>query len=278
MRCIRLTLAYDGSNFLGWQRQANGRTVQGVIEAAIEKISGKRSRVLASGRTDAGVHALGQVAAFRTESTLTAETWGKALNAVLPHDIVVLAAEDVPLSFHPIRNAQRKRYCYLLDDGAVRPVIFRQFVWHYPRPLDVDLMRTASEFLIGQHDFAAFETSGAPRKTTVRTIFELSVRRIHPHTPSVIAIEIEADGFLYNMVRNIVGSLVEIARGARPVAWLGEVLASRDRRLAGPTAPPQGLFLVSVTYDNLPTFSAANPWFLGSLRMVHAENENRLEQ
>ncbi len=272
MRCIRLTLAYDGSNFLGWQRQAYGRTVQGVIEAAVEKISGKRSRVLASGRTDAGVHALGQVAAFRTESTLTAETWRKALNAVLPHDIVVLAAEDVPLSFHPIRDARRKRYCYLLDDGAVRPVILRQFVWHYPRPLNVDLMRTASKLLTGQHDFVAFETSGAPRKTTVRTIFELSVRRIERHMPSVIAIEIEADGFLYNMVRNIVGSLVEIGRGARSVAWLAEVLASRDRRLAGPTAPPQGLFLVSVTYDDLPTFSAPNPWFLESLKMGHIEN------
>ncbi|MGQ9503780.1 MAG: tRNA pseudouridine(38-40) synthase TruA [Thermogutta sp.] len=261
MRCIRLTLAYDGTNYLGWQRQANGRTVQGGIEDAIERITGTRSRVVASGRTDAGVHALGQVAAFRTESALSADAMLKALNAVLPRDIAVLAADDVPLTFHPIRDARSKRYRYLIDDGAVRPVLWRHFVWHYPRRLDVKQMQQAAKKLIGKHDFAAFETSGARRKTTVRSIYKLTVQRMGHSLPSLIVLDIEADGFLYNMVRNIVGSLVEIGRGARPPEWIEEVLLSRDRRRAGPTAPPQGLFLVSVSYDNLPMLSAAEPWF-----------------
>ena len=261
MRCVRLTLAYDGTNYLGWQSQTKGRTVQGVIENAIEQITGVHSRVLASGRTDAGVHALGQVAAFRTESHLTTETMVKALNAVLPEDLVVLAAEEVSLAFHPIRDAQRKRYRYLIDDGTIRPVLFRHFVWHYPRRLDVERMQQAAAKLVGKHDFAAFETSGAKRKTTVRSIYELTVGRACPSVPSLISLEVEADGFLYNMVRNIVGSLVEIGRGARPPEWIEEVLLSRDRRRAGPTAPPEGLFLVSVTYNNLPTISAPTPWF-----------------
>lgn len=261
MRCIRLTLAYDGTDYFGWQRQARGRTIQGVVEDAIEQITGTRSKVLASGRTDAGVHALGQVAAFRTESPLTTATLVKALNAILPDDIAVLAAEEVPLTFHPIRDARRKRYRYLIDDDPIRPVFFRRFVWHYPRRLDAERMRRAAKCLVGKHDFAAFETSGAKRKTSVRSVSELEVSRAITEAPSLIAIDIEADGFLYNMVRNIVGSLVEIGRGARSVEWLKEVLASQDRRLAGPTAPPQGLFLVSVTYDNLPTISAPGPWY-----------------
>lgn len=261
MRCIRLTLAYDGTNFRGWQSQTKGRTVQGVIENAIERITGARPRVLASGRTDAGVHALGQVVAFRTESTLTTETMVKALNAVLPEDVVVLAADEVPPTFHPIRDARCKRYRYVIDDGPVRPVLFRHFVWHYPRRLDVERMQQAAAKLVGKHDFAAFEASGAKRKTTVRSVSELTVGRACPSVPSFILFEIEADGFLYNMVRNIVGSLVEIGRGARPPEWIEDVLLSRDRRHAGPTAPPRGLFLVSVTYNHLPTISAPSPWF-----------------
>jgi len=273
MRCIRLTLAYDGTEYFGWQSQARGRTIQGVVEDAIERITGTRSKVLASGRTDAGVHALGQVAAFRTECQLTTETFIKALNAILPDDIAILAAEDVPSCFHPIRDARRKRYRYFIYDDPRRPVFFRRFVWHCPRRLDAERMGQAARSLLGKHDFAAFETSGAKRKTSVRSVYELQVARPLSELPSLMTIDIEADGFLYNMVRNIVGNLVEIGRGARSVEWLKEVLASRDRRLAGPTAPPQGLFLVSVTYDNLPTISAAGPWCGGSSIIVKKESD-----
>ena len=319
MRTLKLTIAYDGTDYAGWQCQPNKPTVQETLEHAIEKVTGQRGRTLASGRTDAGVHALGQVVGFRTESTLSPDVFVRALNANLPHDIAVLDAVEAPNGFHPIRDAHRKRYRYMIHDGPVRDVFLRHYAWHYfYGRLDADAMRRAAEPLLGKHDFRSFESSGAPRKSSVRTVFDLTVSRGRagqgdeelnrsgivspcPNSPhpnplpegegtnagqgdeelngsgivspclnsphpnplpegegtnsrgrwagDFITIEIEANGFLYNMVRAIVGTLVQVGRGAQPESWPGEVLSAMDRCVAGPTAPPEGLFLVHVEYE-----------------------------
>ena len=249
MRTIKLTLAYDGTDYAGWQVQPGRRTVQGVLEAALEKITGEPVRTLASGRTDAGVHALGQVVAFRTATHLPEEVLRRALNAELPRDVAVRDVARAADGFHPIRDALRKRYRYIIHDGPVRDVFRRRYAWQYPRRLDADAMHRAAQCLLGTHDMASFQTSGAERASTVRTICEIAVRRGEASDRHVLSTEVEADGFLYNMVRAVVGTLVEIGRGARPEGWLAEVLSARDRRLAGPTAPPQGLVLVRVDYS-----------------------------
>lgn len=251
MRTIRLTLAYDGTNYAGWQVQPEQKTVQGVLETAIEKITGQAVRVIGSGRTDAGVHARSQVAAFQTESELSTDVFTRALNAELPRDVAVLSVDDAPERFHPIRDAVRKRYRYLIHDGPVRDVFRRQYCWHYRRPLDADAMHRAAGSLLGKHDFSSFETSGAERATSVRTIYNVSVERRDGRDRHLVAVEVEADGFLYNMVRAIVGTLVEVGRGAQPESWVAEVLAATDRRTAGPNAPPQGLCLMNVEYEDV---------------------------
>ena len=273
MRTLKLTIAYDGTAYAGWQLQPDKPTVQGTLENAIAKVTGQHVRILASGRTDAGVHALGQVVGFRTDSALPPEVLLRAINANLPHDVAVLDVAEAPDGFHPICHAVRKRYRYMIHDGPVRDVFCRHFAWHYVYGrLDADAMRRAAAALLGTHDFSSFESSGAERKTSVRTVFDLSVERgragdgrgssiaglaignaalsgaVQPD--DFIIIEIEADGFLYNMVRAIVGTLVEVGRGSQPESWPAEVLRAVDRRLAGPTAPPQGLCLVRVEYPS----------------------------
>lgn len=249
MRTLKLTIAYDGTNYAGWQFQQGRVTVQEVLEKAIERVTGRHARALASGRTDAGVHALGQVVAFRTESRLPPEVLRSALDANLPPDIAVLDVAEAPDGFRPTRHAVRKRYRYVIHDGPVRDVFRRDFVWHYRHGrLDAAAMHRAAAELLGTHDFRSFQSTGAERKNSVRTIFDILVRRGRGGGEEFIAIEVEADGFLYNMVRAIVGTLVEVGRGKRPESWPGEVLAAKDRRLAGPTAPPQGLCLVKVEY------------------------------
>lgn len=253
MRTLKLTLAYDGTAYAGWQVQPDCCTVQGTLEAAIEKVTGQRVRLLASGRTDAGVHALGQVVGFQTQSGLPVEVLKRALCAELPPDVAVLDVAEVPEGFHPIRDAVRKRYRYLIHDGPVRDVFRRQYGWHYGRGrLDAEAMGRAAEALVGTHDFRSFQSSGAERESSVRTVFEIGVRRGRGEGGGEghdwITLEVEADGFLYNMVRAIVGTLVEVGRGARPESWPAEVLKAADRSAAGPTAPPQGLFLVRVDY------------------------------
>lgn len=246
-RTIKLTLTYDGTDFAGWQFQPMQRTLQDTLEQTLEKITGQFSRVFASGRTDAGVHALGQVASFETESPLPAETLQRALNAELPHDMAAVSVEEMPPGFNARRETKRKRYRYQICDHRVRDVFRRRYAWQLFNRLDVPAMQRAAEALIGRHDFASFETAGSERETSERTVFDLSLRR--PKEPDhVIQIEIEADGFLYNMVRNMVGTLVEVGQGRRSESWVAEVLAARDRRRAGPTAPPQGLVLVRVEY------------------------------
>ncbi len=178
MRTIKLTLAYDGTDFAGWQRQQGSRTVQATLEETIEKITGERPATLASGRTDAGVHALGQVVSFRTESRLPAEVLQRALNAELPHSMAVLDAAEVHEGFHATHDALRKRYRYVIHDGPVRDVFVRRYAWHYAHGrLDAGAMQRAAAALIGTHDFSSFETTGAPRKTSVRTVHDLRVER-----------------------------------------------------------------------------------------------------
>jgi len=254
LRTLKLTLAYDGTDFAGWQVQPGCRTVQETLEAAVEQVTGERVRTLASGRTDAGVHALGQVVSLRTASEMPADVLCRALTAVLPEDVAVLDVAEAPEGFHPIRDAVAKRYRYLIHDGPTREVFLRRYCWHHVHGrLDVAAMARAAAALKGTRDFSSFETSGAERKSSVRSVSDLWVRR-GPNPwgraggGDWITLEIEADGFLYNMVRAIVGTLVEVGRGARPETWPAEVLEAADRRAAGPTAPPQGLFLVQVDY------------------------------
>jgi tRNA pseudouridine38-40 synthase len=248
MRTLKLTLAYDGTDFAGWQVQDRKRTVQGVLEAAWAGVTSEHLRATASGRTDAGVHALAQVVSLRTATHLTVEVLQRALNASLPGDVVVLAVEEAPSGFHAIRDAVSKRYRYVIHDGELADVFRRRWSWKVWHRLDARAMHRAAQALIGTHDFRSYQTSGAPRKTTVRTVSELWVRRGGGDNRDLVTLEIEADGFLYNMVRAIVGALYEVGRGAREETWPQEVLEARDRRAGAMTAPPQGLFLVTVRY------------------------------
>ncbi len=249
MRSLKLTLAYDGTHFAGWQVQLNARTVQQVLEKAWNEITGESTRLIASGRTDSGVHALAQVVSLATESRLNAAVLQKALNARLPNAVVVLSVEEAPDDFHAIRDAVRKRYRYVMHDGPVADPFRRHFCWNLWQRLDAAAMHRAAQPLIGEHEFTSFQSSGSGKKTTVRTVSDLFVRREEGGQSDLILLEIEASGFLYNMVRAIVGVLVEVGRGARDEAWPEQVLKAADRRAAAMTAPPQGLFLVKVEYE-----------------------------
>jgi tRNA pseudouridine38-40 synthase len=248
MRTFKLVLAYDGSNYSGWQTQPGRTTLQGTLEAALTRITGETIRVAASGRTDAGVHACGQVASFSSDTRLAPDILQKALNAELPRDMAVLAASETADDFHARASARRKRYRYQVEDGPIPDVFARRYVWHVHSRLDDAAMHRGAQALVGTHDFSSFETSGSPRETSVRTVFELNVTRGQGGAGDRLALEIEADGFLYNMVRAIVGTLVEVGRGAQSEKWPSLVLAARDRKAAGQTAPSQGLFLVRVDY------------------------------
>ena len=245
MRNIKLTLAYDGTDFHGWQRQPGLRTIQEHLENAIAQLTGTRPATNASGRTDAGVHALGQVVHFLTVSPHSNDTFVRALNAILPHDIRVLAAEEKPQAFHATLDAKSKRYRYAIDNGAIADVFQLRYSWHVHPPLDAAAMADAGQFLLGRHDFRSFETDWPNRTSSVRTIFDLTVER----TGTFVTIEVEADGFLYNMVRSIAGTLMLVGAGKRAEAWVAEVLVGESRVLAGPTAPAKGLFLVKVDYS-----------------------------
>lgn len=248
MRSFKLTLAYDGAAYLGWQVQAEGRTVQSELETALLGVTQQQVRVTASGRTDSGVHALGQVVSFESNTTLEPSTLQRALNSNLPRDIRVLSAELAEPGFHAIRDSISKRYRYFIQDGGVQDPFLRNWCWYLPQKLDDWHMEEAGGALLGEHDFASFQSAGSPRSTTVRTILDFKVERQLGQLCEPIVIEIAADGFLYNMVRNIVGTLVEVGLGKQAISWPGELIAAKDRTQAGPTAPPQGLFLVSVEY------------------------------
>lgn len=248
MRFIKLTVAYDGTEYVGWQWQDNGLSIQQCLESAWKAATGEFARMTASGRTDAGVHALAQVCSVQTRSALSTDTLRRALNAHLPRDIEVLQAEEAPAGFHAIRDALVKTYRYQVQAGRLLDVFARRYRWFVPYSLDLAAMQSAASGLCGRHDFASFQTAGSLRKSTVRTIHRIDVTGRHQPPFEYYDIEISADGFLYNMVRAIAGSLILVGRGKQPVTWLGEVLAARDRQQAGPTAPAKGLFLVRVEY------------------------------
>jgi tRNA pseudouridine38-40 synthase len=250
VRTLKLTLAYDGTAYAGWQVQPGQRTLQATLESALTKITGETIRVTASGRTDAGVHALGQVISFDTDATLAADVFQRALNAELPDDMAVLEAAEALPGFHAIRDAVRKRYRYVIHDGPVSDVFRRRYAWHYRQGLDAPAMHRAAQSLLGIHDFRSFESAWPQRTSSVRTIFEVGVVRGFSGDENLVSLEVEADGFLYNMVRAIVGTLVEVGRGSRFETWPAVVLASEDRRVAGMTAPAHGLFLLRVEYNN----------------------------
>jgi tRNA pseudouridine38-40 synthase len=245
MRNIKLTLCYDGTDFHGWQRQPGLRTVQQSLEEAIYQLSGCRTATTASSRTDAGVHALGQVVHFLTASRHSTETIQRGLNALLPRDIRVLDAQEKPQAFHATLDARSKRYRYVVDNGRIASPFQLRYSWHVHARLDAAAMDRAGQRLLGRHDFRSFETDWPNRLSSVRTIVDLKVER----SESFVTIEVEADGFLYNMVRSIVGTLKLVGSGKRPEAWVSDVLAAESRILAGPTAPPQGLFLVRVNHE-----------------------------
>ena len=250
MRNLKLTIRYDGTEFFGWQMQPGRRTVQETIEKAVAEITQEdRVRVNCSGRTDSGVHAIGQVANVYLATKLSCDTLLKAVNAKLPADVNVRELVEVPQSFCANKNAVRKMYRYVIQDGRVQDPFMRKYAWFVRQNLDVDAMSRASKCLVGRHDFRCFETEWPNRLTSVRTITHLKVNRFG----EFIWIDVEADGFLYNMVRAIAGSLVQVGRGFWPETQIEEVLKAMDRRLAGPTAPPEGLFLMRVTYNPCPT-------------------------
>ncbi len=252
MRTICLTLAYEGTRYSGWQLQPGQLTVQGALAEAIHIVSGEHVASCGSSRTDAGVHALGQVVAFTTASDLDPAVWVRALNATLPDDVSVLAGSEVPSGFDPIRMAVRKRYRYRIHDAPFRPVLGRQFVWRRKSRLDTHAMQVAADILVGEHDFTSFETTPSTRLSKVRTIHSASVVR-HCGADGVpgaeVWVEVDGNGFLHNMVRIIVGSLGLVGAGKQPSAWMREAIAARTRAAAGPTAPPEGLVLVSIEID-----------------------------
>lgn len=251
-RRIKMLVAYDGTDFHGFQLQPGLRTVQGVLEQALSRLAGHSVRVTPAGRTDAGVHAGGQVVHWDLYGSIPVERLVPALQGLLPQDLVVYRAEEAAPDFHARYDAVAKTYRYsILTSPHGWPFIAR-YVLHHPYPLDVQAIKWAGRLLQGRRDFASFQASGAATRTTVRHLTRVDVEEQVMAWGRMLHITFEADGFLYHMVRNMVGTLLEIGRGQRGLGWLEEVLAARDRRAAGPTAPPQGLSLVEVKYDRPP--------------------------
>lgn len=260
MRNIKLIVQYDGTEFCGWQSQRQGeRTVQDTLESAVEKLTGQFSTVHGSGRTDSGVHALAQVACFDTLSEHAVDVIKRALNAMLPPDLRVLSVEEADRQFHPRKSSTSKRYSYLISNTQVLSPFARRFSWHIPQPLDMNAMDEAAMRLVGKHDFSCFMAAGSDVTNAVRNLRELNVLDAEsvsflglalraPEGGRFVLIEAEAPGFLRHMVRNIAGTLVEVGKGAMDPSVMGELILSHDRGLAGPTAPPQGLFMISVEY------------------------------
>ncbi len=247
MRTLKLTVAYDGTDYVGWQRQAGGASIQGVLEDALAPFEGAPVTVHGAGRTDAGVHALGQVASVRLTAAIEPGTLARALNAVLPAAIRIVSAEDADADFHARFSATGKTYEYRIVNAPFVSPFIQRYAWHVPQRLDMDAIEAATAFLRGRHDFAAFQSAGTDVPSSVRTITDIEwTRGCGPDVPLVL--RMSGDGFLRHMVRNIAGTLVEVGRGRWPAPAMAGILASRDRSRAGTTAPPHGLFLTAVMY------------------------------
>lgn len=265
---VRLVLEYDGTNFHGWQRQAAGLpTIQETLEEALSRITKQPVTLFGAGRTDAGVHAAGQTASFRSPLKLTESSWVRAINSLLPPDIVIRSAEYVPLEFHARYSARSKIYQYAILASEQPSPFLRNYVWHVKRPLDIPSMQEASGYLIGMHDFSSFRASACSAKSPVRTLDRLEVVPIPtaeiagqgsagivplyrlPRNGTMILFTLEARSYLQHMVRNIVGTLNDVGRGRLNPSDVREIMEKKDRRYAGPIAPPQGLCLFQVKYE-----------------------------
>lgn len=244
MRNVKLTIEYDGTNYCGWQKQNNEKTIQEEIEKAIYKAVGEVVEVIGSSRTDAGVHARGMVANFKTNATIPFDRFKYAINDKLPDDIAIIESEEVSEDFHARYDSKGKTYCYSIINRQQKPAIGRNYVYHFKWNLDIEKMREACKHFIGKHDFKAFRSLGSSVKTTERTIKELYIES----EGEKINIFITADGFLYNMVRIIVGTLLKVGRGKIPVEDIEKIILLGDRKKAGPCVPAQGLILEKVYY------------------------------
>lgn len=242
---IRLKLKYDGTAYHGWQIQKNAVTVQETVRDALSKITGSDITLVGCGRTDAGVHALGYTCNFHTQSTVPPDRLPYALNSLLPQDIVCVEASEAEEEFHAKNSAKKKRYIYKIFCGEFPDAFLCRYAWHVKYPLDLTAMQEAAKAFVGEHDFIGFASSGFTVKTTVRTIYSLDVTR----EGDIITIDVTGNGFLYNMVRIIAGTLVFAGGGKIDPSDMSDIIASRDRTRAGITAPPQGLFLKEVYYD-----------------------------
>lgn len=244
MRKVKLVVQYDGTDYAGFQFQPDVATVQDELERALSKVLQHEVHLIAAGRTDAGVHATGQVIVVETENPIPAWQLVKAANDALPAAVGVVEAEDAAPGFHPRYDAVAKLYCYRILNRPVGSPFICRYAWHVTRPLDDEVMNAGAACLLGKHDFSAFEAAGNSTRNKVRCLERLDCDRVG----EILEIRALADGFLYMMVRNIVGTLVEVGQGRRTPEGVEETLRSRDRSLAGPTAPPQGLCLVRVDY------------------------------
>jgi len=243
-RNIKIILEYDGTAYAGWQYQKNALSIQQVVEEVIEQLTGRRSTVIAAGRTDSGVHALGQVANFKTDSSIPIERWPYAMNALLPEDIRVKCAEEAALSFHARFDAKGKLYRYCIWNAPYSSALLRHLCLHIAKPLDIEAMKAASRYLIGTHDFSSFQASGSSARDTIRTLWDLDIQK----DDSMINISVSGNGFLYNMVRIIVGTLIDVGLSRLTPQDVKAILDSRDRKKASKTAGPHGLYLVEVYY------------------------------
>jgi tRNA pseudouridine38-40 synthase len=242
---IRLILSYEGTRYRGWQRQKEGPTIQGILEDTILRITGERVSLIASGRTDSGVHALHQVCNFVVRTRMIPETMKRALNALLPDDILIQGVDEVPLMFHSRHHAVKKTYEYRILNRNLPDVFQRRYCWHIPRELDVQRMGACLAFLVGENDFSSFMSSGSGNVNPVRDMMRAE---LHEHSEGILCLLFEANGFLRHMVRNIVGTIVDAGMGSIGVVEFRDIFQARNRRLAGVKAPPHGLFLKMVNY------------------------------
>jgi tRNA pseudouridine38-40 synthase len=248
LRNVKLTIAYDGTGYHGWQIQPGFTTVQGVLTETLRGLFGPSARVCGASRTDAGVHALGQVGLIQIDSPIPTENLVRVISDRLPDDIVITRADEVRMGFDVIGEVTNKLYCYTIFCGSVRPVLHRRYCWHLTTRLNVAPMDAAAKLLVGKKDFKSFASAADSRDDSVRTVFRCDVTERAEEENQWIYVEVEGDGFLYNMVRNIVGSLAEVGLGRWPPERIGEALAAHDRRAAGPIAPPNGLCLMWIRY------------------------------